>query len=119
MGPRTLLYVFLLDSGFVIFNNLPPRMAAAEMKLDLACPESAFQATSPMECFDRLEEWRFSANMTKTMSVSEALETLCREELDERTCKVFATFGTLNMFTMASSRSNAIPALLTDLTTSA
>ncbi|EXJ69403.1 uncharacterized protein A1O5_07439 [Cladophialophora psammophila CBS 110553] len=99
---RTLIYVFLLDSGFVMFNNLPPRMAAAEMKLNLACPEGCFQADSARDCFLRLRQWYSSANTTATMSLSAALETLCQKELDDRVCMRFSTVGILNMFTMAS-----------------
>lgn len=99
---RTLIYVFLLDSAFVMFNNLPPRMAAAEMRLSLACPEECFQADNLPDSFLRLKQWYSSANTSATLSLSAALETLCQKELDDKICRVFATVGILNMFTMVS-----------------
>jgi hypothetical protein len=42
---KNLIYIFLLDTVFVIFNNLPPRMVINELKMDLVCPESCFQAS--------------------------------------------------------------------------
>jgi Fungal specific transcription factor domain len=42
---RTLVYVFLLDCAFVIFNNTPPRMVLLQdVRLELPCPEALFQA---------------------------------------------------------------------------
>jgi hypothetical protein len=94
--------VFLLDSGFVMFNNLPPRMAAAEMRMTFACPEECFQAESSLDCFVQLRQWHSSADNTGTMSFSTALETLCQKQLDERVCRRFSNAGILNMFTLVS-----------------
>lgn len=97
---RTMHFVFLQDIAFVIFNNLPPRMAAAEMKLNLCCPEECFQAESAGECFIELQMWR-SLPLAR-LSLSTALATICRETLSEAVCMSFASAGPLNMFSLTT-----------------
>ncbi|KAH8886542.1 hypothetical protein GQ53DRAFT_784829 [Thozetella sp. PMI_491] len=43
---RTLTFVFLLDTGYIIFNNMPPRMVLDELNFGLTCPEPVWQASN-------------------------------------------------------------------------
>lgn len=54
---RTLLWVYQLDTAFIIFNNLPPHFALRELSMGLASCEASFQASSPRECFGCLRDW--------------------------------------------------------------
>jgi len=54
---RTLLWVFCLDTAYVIFNNMPPRFALRELRMGLASCEASFQASTPQECFAALQDW--------------------------------------------------------------
>lgn len=93
-------FVFLQDIAFVIFNNLPPRMTAAELKLNLCCPEECFQAETAGECFIELQMWR-SLPLAK-LSLSTTLLAICRETLSEAMCMNFANAGPLNMFSLTT-----------------
>ncbi|KAF3394654.1 hypothetical protein F1880_005444 [Penicillium rolfsii] len=81
---RTLIYVFLLDSAFVIFHNSPPRIFGQELEIHISCPEAAFQAGSADECFQYLKKW--ADEVPDHPSVSTTIETICRPETE--TCLV-------------------------------
>lgn len=65
---RTLLWVFQLDTAYIIFNNMPPHFALRELSMGLASPELSFQASSPHECFAILRAWL--ANNARTFDPS-------------------------------------------------
>lgn len=92
---RVLLWVFLLDTAFVIFNNVPPRMVIKEMTLDLACCEAAFQADSADLCFSLIQR--------HPLTFCRVVESLCTDELQETMLQNLADAGPLNMFAIASS----------------
>ncbi|RBR17044.1 hypothetical protein FVER53590_28841 [Fusarium verticillioides] len=41
---RTSTYIYLLDSAFVLYYRLPPRVISLELNTGLVCPEACFQA---------------------------------------------------------------------------
>jgi hypothetical protein len=91
-----------MDTAFVIFNNLPPRMVAKELKMDLACPEPCFQAATSAECFAQVKAWTSSQAWSKKMPLSSTIESICQQNMDQKNCEIFADLGILNLFTMAS-----------------
>lgn len=95
---RTFLWIFLLDTAFVIFNNHPPRMAIKEMRMHLALNEGAFQAPNREACFQLLLSSTASAH---TMLTSYC-EMICREPLNEETLRHLADLGSLNLFVLTS-----------------
>jgi len=101
---RVILWVFLIDTAFVIFNNLPPRMVIKEMKMSPACPEICFQAVEAEECLKALQFE--SANQTfrrdQTPHFSSAFERLYQNPIDEATKIMLADLGPLNLFAMTS-----------------
>lgn len=101
---RVNLWVFLLDTAFVIFNNLPPRMTIREMDMGLACPESCFQATTAEDCFKALqrETSKPSFSATQKLRFATAFELLYQHPLPHETTTLLADLGPLNLFAMTS-----------------
>ncbi|QKX62667.1 uncharacterized protein TRUGW13939_09828 [Talaromyces rugulosus] len=95
---RTLSYVFLLDGGFVIFNNMPPRMVVSELEMGLACPDECFQAPSASECLAILETWAGKTPQFYQYSIVSVLETMFRRDLSVEKKGIYAHFGILNLF---------------------
>ncbi|KIX94601.1 uncharacterized protein Z520_09647 [Fonsecaea multimorphosa CBS 102226] len=102
---RVLLWVFLLDTAFVIFNNLPPRMVIREMRMNAACSEECFQATTAEACFKTLQQ-QHQADLLWRPKVADnftcAFELLYRTDLDESLNVALADLGPLNLFAMTS-----------------
>ncbi|KAL4810628.1 hypothetical protein BDV18DRAFT_155241 [Aspergillus unguis] len=96
---RTLSYVFLLDTAFVIFHNTPPRIFGSELEIHIACPEVAFQAGSTEECFQHLKKW--ADGMLHHPSISSTIETLCQPNT-EVILDAYTHLGLLNMFVIIS-----------------
>ncbi|EEP81747.1 conserved hypothetical protein [Uncinocarpus reesii 1704] len=99
---RTFLWIFLLDTAFVIFNNLPPRMVIKEMKNHVAAPEACFQAVTAEECFEQIQLWMPDTSPFWKVSFRSAFETLCRGDLTVHMRQVLAALGPLNLFAIAS-----------------
>lgn len=101
---RVILWVFLIDTAFVIFNNLPPRMVIKEMKMSLACPEICFQAATSEECLKALqrEDTIQSFRPSQTLHFASAFELLYQNPMDDATTMMLADLGPLNLFAMTS-----------------
>ncbi|KAJ5382475.1 hypothetical protein N7517_000386 [Penicillium concentricum] len=97
---RTLSYVFLLDSAFVIFHNTPPRIFGLELEMHINCPEVAFQAGSANECFQHLKKW--AGEVVDHPSVSSAIEGICKRDTEICLERTYSQFGLLNMFVVIS-----------------
>ncbi|QMW33472.1 hypothetical protein G4B84_008903 [Aspergillus flavus NRRL3357] len=54
---RTMLFIYIHDTGFAIFSNYPPRTRIQEMSLGMACPEACFQAQTATECLSAIRTW--------------------------------------------------------------
>jgi len=102
---RVLIWIFLLDTAFVIFNNLPPRMVIKEMKMDMACAESCFQAPTSHECYAQIQadRCRFQG-CQRARELCSAVETLCRDsdKVQHEHLVALADQGPLNLFAMTS-----------------
>ncbi|OQU99891.1 Fungal specific transcription factor domain-containing protein isoform 2 [Cladophialophora immunda] len=87
---RTLNYMVVLDCGFIIMNNMPPRVFVSELEADLACPEACFQATSASECFSYLQVWLSHPSASAgRISILDAVEQLGRKDMDWEKLQVF------------------------------
>lgn len=103
---RTCLWIFLLDTAFVIFNNLPPRMVIKEMAMDLASCEAVFQAESADVCFRTFQRksQNFALQLPRVVGTFyRAAEILCKAELDDLSRQQLADLGPLNLFAITSS----------------
>ncbi|OAL34340.1 hypothetical protein AYO20_06393 [Fonsecaea nubica] len=105
---RTVMYVFLLDTAFTIFNNLPPRMIIREMTNDLACPEPCFQAATAQECFDQIRQWTARPRHPACTSLYAAIRCFRQRTIDPATQRSLAETGVLNLWTIVSAFHNYI-----------
>ncbi|EXJ57776.1 uncharacterized protein A1O5_12334 [Cladophialophora psammophila CBS 110553] len=107
---RVFLWVFLLDTAFVIFNNLPPRMVIREMRMNAACSEACFQAMTAEECFRTLRHQAVHQHQNDSLvrsppvsnNFTSAFELLYRTDLDDTLSAALADLGPLNLFAMTS-----------------
>ncbi|PKS08387.1 hypothetical protein jhhlp_005331 [Lomentospora prolificans] len=99
---RIFLWIFLLDHAFVTFNNLPPRMVIKEMKIHLARPEACFQAETAEECLEELQKWTAQSAILPVLTLSEAVEMVCKGAMPEGMHETLAHLGALNLFAMIS-----------------
>lgn len=99
---RTMSYIFLIDSAFAIFNNLPPRFVISELKLDLCYPENCFQAECQATCFEEIK--RVSRPLNLRLSIASAVETLCHKQFCAKLGTDFPQMSILNMFCVVSGR---------------
>lgn len=93
-----------MDTAFVTFNNLPPRMVVKEMKMHVAAPESCFQAPTADQCYDAIRHWMPSASLCWKFSFRALFETLCIDDLTVKMQQAVAALGPLNLFTIISGR---------------
>lgn len=100
---RTLAYMIVLDSGFVIIYNTIPRVMVTEVQTDLVCPEACFQASTESECLQYLLAW-VSHPLWKgrRMSIADAFKILSGTDLDLQTQQMFTQFGELNLYLLTS-----------------
>lgn len=52
---RLMSYIFVVDTEFAMFHNLPPRVAIAELNLDILSSEHCFSATTADSCWGALQ----------------------------------------------------------------
>ncbi|GAD92349.1 hypothetical protein PVAR5_0940 [Paecilomyces variotii No. 5] len=97
---RTMSYIFLIDSAFMIFNNLPPRFVISELGLGLTSPESCFQAECHSSCLQALQHESRQQNIK--FSVASAVDVLCHSEFGTRLITDFSGMSVLNMFCIVS-----------------
>lgn len=96
---RSLLYVFMLDCAFVMFNNTAPRMVIGELQFGLTSPEDWFHAPSSS---DWLECVRKSPRIDQGISLCDAINRIMQGVLDATDCKIFEQTNLLNHFAIIS-----------------
>ncbi|KAL2401661.1 Transcription factor verF [Exophiala dermatitidis] len=94
---RVFMWIFLLDTAFVIFNNLPPRMVIREMRMSTAMPEACFQAMTAEECFSDIQQGE-----QNTLDLVSAFEILYQPDIDSALILKLSNLGPLNLFALAS-----------------
>ncbi|KAF5583953.1 uncharacterized protein FSUBG_12960 [Fusarium subglutinans] len=97
---RTATYIYLLDSAFVLYYRLPPRVISLELNTGLVCPEICFQAETATECFHHLYLITKGTPDQSRLTVSSAVRLLCSPyEVD---LNMFHSLSSFNMFTLVS-----------------
>lgn len=96
------MWIFLLDAGFVIFNNLPHRMVIKEMKMHMASPEACFHAATGEECIEQIHQWMQPTSPFCSLFLREAIETLCLDTLTPDSQGRLSQLGPVNLFAMVS-----------------
>ncbi|KAH7232910.1 hypothetical protein BKA59DRAFT_559887 [Fusarium tricinctum] len=102
---RSLVYVFMLDCAFVMFNNTAPRMVVGELQFGLTSPEDWFHATTSS---DWLECVRNSPRIDQGISLCDAINKIMQGVLDATDCKIFEQTSLLNHFAIISAFHNLI-----------
>ncbi|OQE40156.1 hypothetical protein PENCOP_c006G03600 [Penicillium coprophilum] len=98
----TLSFIFLLDGGFVIFNNMPPRMVVAELQMSINGPDECFQALTATECFAALNRWAENVPHHSQYSIASVLETMFQPDLPVEKKELYAHFGNINLFILVT-----------------
>lgn len=94
------MWIFLLDTAFVIFHNFPPRMVLREAQMHLACNEQVFQAKT---CEEWDQIWSLeTADTDETLAT--VVQRMCKERLNMNTQAQIAALGPLNLFAATSGR---------------
>lgn len=97
---RTIIYVFLLDNAFAMFDNCTVRLLVQDLKISLPCSESVFQAETSEEFLAGLLTID-AGSRVGDLSVSGAIETLCQPKED---CSEFlermTKLSVLSLFTL-------------------
>ncbi|KAJ5766634.1 uncharacterized protein N7511_004250 [Penicillium nucicola] len=99
---RVFTWIFLLDTSFVIFNNLPPRMVIKEMRMHMAMPETCFQATTADQCHQQIQFALPAQSLYWKFSFRGAFESLCKNDLVLEVRHMVSSLGPLVLFALAS-----------------
>lgn len=99
---RVLMWIFLLDTAFVLFNNLPPRMVIKEMKIHMATPDACFQAPTADNCYDQIKRLLPVESHYWKISFCNAFKSLFQENLTAGLHYDLAALGPLNLFALTS-----------------
>lgn len=99
---RVFSWIYLLDSAFVIFNNLPPRMVIKEMRLHMATPEACFQALTADQCHHQIQLSLPARSPYWSISFRGAFESLCKDDPSANIHRLLATLCPLNLFALTS-----------------
>lgn len=99
---RTMMFVFLLDCGYLIFNNTQPRMAVFELQCQMACPEVCFQA-------DTLESWAHAVGIWSNTTIgrrqplmSTVIEIVMRAHPSKEDWEMLQQMSSLNFFAIGN-----------------
>ncbi|KAH8667024.1 hypothetical protein BX600DRAFT_285056 [Xylariales sp. PMI_506] len=105
---RTLIYVFMLDCAYVMFNNCPPRMASFELRCDLACPEVCFQAETLEAWQQCVQIWSSTHIGHRRPLLSEVIDIMARPSLSKEELTTLQQMSSLNFFAVANVYHNLI-----------
>ena len=99
------MWIFLIDTAFVIFNNLPYRVVIKELKMHMASPEVCFQAATAEQCIDEIHTWMPAGSPFCSLLLRDAIENLCIGIMPPGVQQRYSQLGPLNLFAMVSGKS--------------
>ena len=100
-----MLFIYIHDTAFAIFTNYPPRTRIQEMSLDMACPETCFQASSARECFAAIKTWTSHPLWKCRMRLRQVVEVVLCSDIISTTPEILAYLshlGILNLWIVCS-----------------
>jgi hypothetical protein len=103
MASRTLLFIYVLDSGFAVANNQPLRIVIRELEMDLVCPELCFQAENEKDCLQHIRTWTSNPHWKKDVSVFTAINAFQHKDMNDSTRIFYSQTGILNLYAIAAS----------------
>ncbi|EWG41282.1 hypothetical protein FVEG_03422 [Fusarium verticillioides 7600] len=99
---RTLLYTFLLDSAFVIFYDMSPRMVINELQFGLAAADEYFNAPDAETWFMCTQAAAQRSLACSQITLSQSITMIMSEDFGTSRWDVFETISPLNLFAIAS-----------------
>ena len=102
---RTQTFIFLLDTAFTIFHNIPPRVAISELDMSLACSEKLFQAIDAEDLRSTIRENKIDSTEASELSVCQLVQALVQEEETRGLLDVLKSLTAVNLFTLISGKS--------------
>ncbi|KAI9050298.1 hypothetical protein LZ554_005465 [Drepanopeziza brunnea f. sp. 'monogermtubi'] len=97
---RTCMFIFLVDSSFVIFNNSPTKTPLQTFPCRLVSPPACFEAETAEDCYHHLESCR-SSNYAHTTLI-EAVETFRMNSMTDKAYSMFMGLDSINLFAILS-----------------
>jgi len=91
---RLICGIFNLDASFTILYNMPPRLFATEMDVDMPGPTTAFFAASPVECHQMATEGR----QCPTLTLAELCHRFLQDDWDPQVSDSMTNVSILNLF---------------------
>ncbi|KAF5584586.1 zinc finger C2H2 type domain-containing protein [Fusarium pseudoanthophilum] len=101
---RTLLYTFLLDSAFVIFYDMSPRMVITELQFGLAAADDYFNAPDAETWFMCTQAAAQMSLSCSQITLSQSITMIMGEDFGTSRWEVFETISPLNLFAIASGK---------------
>ncbi|KAF2659040.1 hypothetical protein K491DRAFT_702508 [Lophiostoma macrostomum CBS 122681] len=77
---RTKTFIFLLDSAFTIFNNMPPRVTIASLTFPFPCPDECFRVDNREAFLQAMRQHNPNYPRYRKMYVCDVIRTLCDTE---------------------------------------
>lgn len=102
---RTLTYIVLLDSAYVIFNNTPSRMALQEARMALACPDACWQAENVHTWQEAMKIWASSDIGMQQPTISQIICLIWNSRLTEGDWSILRQMSTVNLFAIVHRKS--------------
>lgn len=84
-------------------------MVIKEMDMHMAWPEAVFQAASGAECAEEVQKWLLRSWPMCKITIREAIESLCKENLEPNIRRCYADLGPLNLFVIVSGKCFHVP----------
>jgi hypothetical protein len=103
---RTLTYIVLLDTAYVIFNNTPSRMALQEARLQLSCPDACFQAEDAATWKAAMSLWANSEIGRRQPTMSQVNCIMWNKVMLDGDLIMLHQMSLLNMFIMIHRKSH-------------
>ncbi|KAJ4198775.1 hypothetical protein NW767_008766 [Fusarium falciforme] len=95
---RVVMWTFMFDKGFVLFNNIPPRMVIKEMTMHIAWPDSIFQASTATECAREIQAFLSRSSSGSYLTLCEVFERYCKDKMDPNLRRVLVEHGASHLF---------------------
>lgn len=105
---RSLLYVFMIDCAYTLFNNTAPRLTIQEMQFPISCPEICFQVTNIDAWRGHTESWANSHIGRQPPLMSAAVMTIFEKSLTPEQTAMYCEMSPLNFFAIANGELNTI-----------
>lgn len=77
--------------------------------MQMASPESCFQATTAESCLEQIQRWMPDSTAICNITLRQAIENLCIKTLTPESERKMAELGPLNLFAIVSGKHFPLP----------